>query len=38
MTNNLNNDFDVFACANYILDKLEEYNLSCTNLELAKCL
>lgn len=38
MTNNLNNDFDVFACANYILDTLKEYNLSCTNLELAKCL
>lgn len=38
MTNNLNDNFNVFACANYILDKLEKYNLSCTNLELAKCL
>lgn len=34
MTNNDN----VFACANYILDTLEEYNLSCTNLKLEKLL
>lgn len=34
----MTNNFNVFACANYILDKLEGHNLSCTNLELAKCL
>ena len=34
----MTNNYNAFACANYILDKFQQYHINCTNLELAKCL